>query len=164
MDASTFKTYTIHIKPGVLSGFAVASFKLSTEELREMKKRNWMWGVGYDGIWLLLSVGAAAGLSAWFNAPLSSVFFALSRIFMFVVVPKSIFSWGSDEDEKLDVWSRIRRNWLLLSVGAAAGFSAGFNVPLSGVFFALSHIFMFVVVKKSVLMGLWGRREIGCGE
>lgn len=48
-----------------------------------------------------------------------------------------------DDDTSSDaerVRRRVARDRLLLSVGAAAGVSAGFNAPLSGVFFALEIV------------------------
>jgi len=61
----------------------------------------------------------------------------VSRIFMFLT-PPSFLSGG--QTESLDAASIVRRNRLFLSVGAAAGLSAGFNAPLSGVFFALEIV------------------------
>ena len=80
----------------------------------------------------------------------------LSRIFMFLT-PPSFPSGG--QTEPLNAASIIRRNRLLLSVGAAADLSAGFNAPLSGVFFALEIVQqalpIFTVLPSSSSTSSW---------
>uniref|UniRef100_A0A7S2EG16 Chloride channel protein n=1 Tax=Trieres chinensis TaxID=1514140 RepID=A0A7S2EG16_TRICV len=54
------------------------------------------------------------------------------------------YPFAASKGEISDVVSRVERSRLLLACGAAAGVSAGFNAPLSGVFFALE------IVQKSL--------------
>ncbi len=165
---------------GILSGFAIAMFKLSIECLREV-----MYGtslaeqlpvslipaIGGIGVSLLALFGEfSPGLrgtakevdsislntvtderfkksSRFLRKPLAAIVtlgtgnslgpegpsveigMAVSRICM----PSSIVRSETD----METVARIQRNRLLLSAGAAAGVSAGFNAPLAGVFFAL---------------------------
>jgi len=171
---------------GALGGFAVASFKLSIEELREILYMSsfaknlpiffvpLLGGIGVstlaavfgefppglrgtvkeiDTDSLTISDASQWSPSRFLSKPLAAICtlgtgcslgpegpsvelgMTLSRIFMAVTPPSFLFAEG-----ELDTASRIRRNRLLLSVGAAAGLSAGFNAPLSGVFFALEIV------------------------
>jgi H+/Cl- antiporter ClcA len=63
------------------------------------------------------------------EGPSVEIGMAVSRICM----PSSIVRSETDAETV----ARIQRNRLLLSAGAAAGVSAGFNAPLAGVFFSL---------------------------
>ena len=54
--------------------------------------------------------------------------------------PQDNFANGTTQNAKTDASERFQRNRLLLSCGAAAGVSSGFNAPLSGVFFALEVV------------------------
>ena len=66
------------------------------------------------------------------EGPSVEVGMAISRICM----PSSSSSSARIESDAETV-ARIQRNRLLLSAGASAGVSAGFNAPLAGVFFSL---------------------------
>ena len=178
---------------GVLSGFAVALFKLSIEALREtlygtsLSEEFYWWllpAVGGVGVSLVAALGDFApglrgsvqeidqcslntqsdtrllqagrfirkplaailtlgsGASLGPEGPSVEVGMSIARLCM----PPSIDlgSSSSSSQSKVDehVWTaaRVRRNRLLLSAGAAAGVSAGFNAPLSGVFFALEIV------------------------
>lgn len=63
------------------------------------------------------------------EGPSVEVGMAVSRICM----PSSVVR----SETEAETVARIQRNRLLLSAGAAAGVSAGFNAPLAGVFFSL---------------------------
>lgn len=77
----------------------------------------------------IITLGSGCSLGP--EGPSVEVGMTLSRLCM----PPSI--QRNDRLAEVDAAARVRRNRLLLSAGAAAGVAAGFNAPLSGVFFAL---------------------------
>lgn len=202
-------TYTFFASAvvGVLSGFAVAMFKLCIESLREV-----MYGtplgehfpvalipaLGGVGVSLLALFGEfSPGLrgtareidsislntvqderfknaSRFIRKPLAAIVtlgtgnslgpegpsvevgMAVSRICM----PSSIVRSETDEE----TLARIQRNRLLLSAGAAAGVSAGFNAPLAGVFFALEILQQSLPPLKPLSDGASGDTEAAIGR
>jgi H+/Cl- antiporter ClcA len=172
---------------GVLSGFAVALFKLSIEGVREAAYGTSLSdhfpvvlipALGGVGVSILayfgefspglrgtakeidsLSINSAKDerfikAGRFLRKPLAAIFtlgtgsslgpegpsvevgMTISRICM----PPSVGRGGTSREKDADTAARIRRNRLLLSAGAAAGVSAGFNAPLAGVFFALEIV------------------------
>jgi H+/Cl- antiporter ClcA len=172
---------------GVLSGFAVALFKLSIEGVREAAYGTSLLehfpvflipALGGVGVSILayfgefspglrgtakeidsLSINSATDerftkAGRFLRKPLAAIFtlgtgsslgpegpsvevgMTISRICM----PPSVGRGGTGRETDVATAARIRRNRLLLSAGAAAGVSAGFNAPLAGVFFALEIV------------------------
>lgn len=187
---------------GVISGFAIAIFKLSIESLREA-----MYGtsfgehfpvflipaIGGAGVSLLAMLGEfspglrgnakeidaislntvtderfvnalrflrkplaaivtlGTGNSLGPEGPSVEVGMAVSRICM----PSSVVRNETDAE----TMARIQRNRLLLSAGAAAGVSAGFNAPLAGVFFSLEILQQSLPPLKPLPETLAGRNN-----
>ena len=172
---------------GIMSGFAVALFKLSIELLREelygtsLSEQVPLFlitALGGLGVAALAATGSfspglrgtaneidslslntqederfadasrfvrkplaaiatlGSGCSLGPEGPSVEVGMSISRICM----PPTPRSRGETDAE---IATRIRRNRLLLSAGAAAGVAAGFNAPLAGVFFALEIVQQF---------------------
>lgn len=90
------------------------------------------------------------------EGPSVEVGMAVSRICM----PSSIVRSETDEE----TMARIQRNRLLLSAGAAAGVSAGFNAPLAGVFFALEILQQSLPPLKPPTDAFHADTEMGVGR
>jgi len=123
---------------------------------KKLKRFNPSYAFGFVRKALASIFTLGTGCSLGPEGPAVEVAMAMSRICIFFWPPQTTHVKGdidengnSDEDGvidgpyryvKEDVEARVRRNRLLLSCGAAAGVSAGFNAPLAGVFFALEVV------------------------
>ena len=112
---------------------------------KKMKRFDPQYALGFvrKAFASIFTLGTGCSLGP--EGPSVEVAMAMSRICMFLWPPETTNLNISDENPtytyaKEDVEARVRRNRLLLSCGAAAGVSAGFNAPLAGVFFALEVV------------------------
>ena len=96
-------------------------------------------------LWSLAQLLTCSSFTNYLVQPSVEAGMSLSRLLMNnKIFGKVSRVFGTLEDMELSEMQRVNRkvarDRLLLACGAAAGVSAGFNAPLSGVFFALEIV------------------------
>lgn len=105
----------------------------------ELKKSNRPFGFLRKSLASVFTLGTGNSLGP--EGPSVEIGMSMGRICSNVFPPfQYLLSLPNGETNKPTEDEVMRRNRLLLSCGAAAGVSAGFNAPIAGVFFALEIV------------------------